>query len=100
MVRDDEPQGQSPVYDRWSSGSFFTNPVLSAETADELLPQDAPRYATDDPATVKTSAAWPVERAGFPKGYGVDGPGSRATLSGLHTLALTNRGDASAAEHA
>ena len=98
MVRDDEPQGQSPVYDRWSSGSFFTNPVLSTETADELLPQDAPRYATDDPATVKTSAAWLIEHAGFPKGYGVDGPGSHATLSSLHTLALTNRGDASAAD--
>jgi UDP-N-acetylmuramate dehydrogenase len=41
---------------------------------------------------VKTSAAWLIERAGFGKGYG-SGP---ATLSGKHTLALTNRGGATA----
>ena len=30
-------------YDRWSTGSFFMNPVLSEEAA-ETLPADAPRY--------------------------------------------------------
>lgn len=96
MVVDPDPDGPTPLYDRWSSGSFFTNPVLPRAEADRLLPPDAPRYATGDPATVKTSAAWLIERAGFGKGYGVHGAGSRATLSTLHTLALTNRGAARA----
>ena len=42
----------------------------------------------------KTSAAWLIERAGFPRGYG-DGP---VGLSGKHTLAIVNRGGATAAE--
>ena len=42
---------------------------------------------------VKLSAAWLVEQAGFAKGFTLDG---RAALSSKHTLALTNRGDASA----
>jgi UDP-N-acetylmuramate dehydrogenase len=48
---------------------------------------------------VKTSAAWLIEHAGFPKGYGLDAgsvTGGRASLSTKHTLALTNRGDATA----
>jgi UDP-N-acetylmuramate dehydrogenase len=40
----------------------------------------------------KLSAAWLIERAGFAKGY--PGPGNRVALSHSHTLALTNRGDA------
>jgi len=97
MVADPDPCGPSPVYDRWSSGSFFTNPVVSAEFAEANLPAEAPRYATGNPGTVKTSAAWLIEHAGFPKGYAVreDAP---ATLSTLHTLALTNRGAACAAD--
>ncbi len=98
MVRDGEPDGPSPSYDRWSSGSFFTNPVLSADMAGRVLPADAPRYPTGDPQTVKTSAAWLIEHAGFPKGFGVAGASSRATLSTLHTLALTNRGEATASD--
>ena len=43
---------------------------------------------------MKTSAAWLIERAGFGKGYG-DGA---ARLSTKHTLALTNRGDATTAD--
>ncbi|OSC63441.1 UDP-N-acetylenolpyruvoylglucosamine reductase, partial [Streptomyces sp. BF-3] len=38
----------------------------------------------------KTSAAWLIDRAGFTKGYG-SGP---ARISTKHTLALTNRGEA------
>ena len=41
---------------------------------------------------VKTSAAWLIEQAGFAKGYGH----GAARLSGKHTLALTNRGGATA----
>jgi UDP-N-acetylmuramate dehydrogenase len=43
---------------------------------------------------VKLSAAWLIEHAGFPKGYAL---GSVA-VSSRHTLALTNRGAATAAE--
>lgn len=79
-------------HDTWSAGSFFTNPVLSdAEAA--ALPADAPRFPAPGGA-VKTSAAWLIERAGFPKGYGTP----PATLSTKHTLALTNRGGATASD--
>jgi UDP-N-acetylmuramate dehydrogenase len=44
---------------------------------------------------VKTSAAWLIEHAGFGRGFGLPGP---AALSTKHTLALTNRGDACAAD--
>ena len=97
MVADPDPCGSSPIHDRWSSGSFFTNPVVSAAFAEANLPAEAPRYATGDSDTVKTSAAWLIEHAGFPKGYAVR-DGAPATLSNLHTLALTNRGSACAAD--
>jgi UDP-N-acetylmuramate dehydrogenase len=79
-------------HDTWSAGSFFTNPLLDADQADRL-PDDAPRWPQPD-GTVKTSAAWLIERAGFGKGYG----DQRAALSGKHTLALTNRGGATTAD--
>lgn len=77
-------------HDTWSAGSFFTNPVLDA--AD--LPPGAPRFPAGG-RRVKTSAAWLIEHAGFGKGYGLPGP---ASLSTKHTLALTNRGTARAAD--
>lgn len=79
-------------HDTWSAGSFFTNPVVSAEVAADL-PPDAPRFAQPD-GRIKTSAAWLIERAGFVKGYGTP----PATLSTKHTLALTNRGGATASD--
>jgi UDP-N-acetylmuramate dehydrogenase len=78
--------------DTASAGSFFTNPVLEESVA-AALPADAPRYPAAD-GRVKTSAAWLIEQAGFGKGYGA-GP---AALSSRHTLALTNRGGATAAD--
>lgn len=45
---------------------------------------------------VKLSAAWLIENAGVHRGFSL--PGSRAAISGKHTLALTNRGGATAAE--
>jgi UDP-N-acetylmuramate dehydrogenase len=80
-------------HDTWSAGSFFTNPLLTADQAD-LLPAEAPRYPQGD-GRVKTSAAWLIDHAGFGRGFGAPGP---ATLSTKHTLALTNRGDATAAD--
>ena len=76
-------------HDTWSAGSFFTNPVLEAQD----LPEGAPAWPQPD-GRVKTSAAWLIEHAGFERGHGND----RAALSGKHTLALTNRGGATAAD--
>lgn len=74
-------------HDTWSAGSFFTNPVV----APALVPDGAPSYPQPD-GTVKTSAAWLIEHAGFAKGHGT----GAARLSTKHTLALTNRGGATA----
>ena len=72
-------------HDTWSTGSFFTNPVVPAAE----VPEGAPTWPQADDL-VKTSAAWLIERAGFTKGYGND----RVRLSSKHTLAITNRGSA------
>lgn len=82
--------------DTWSAGSFFTNPIVSAEFADSI-PVEAPRWpVADTPDRVKLSAAWLIEQSGVPRGYAL--PGSRASVSTKHTLALTNRGGATAAQ--
>ena len=78
--------------DTWSAGSFFTNPVLEPDRAG-ALPADAPRFPQPD-GRVKTSAAWLIERAGYGRGFG-DGP---ARVSSKHSLALTNRGQATASD--
>ncbi|WP_405742862.1 UDP-N-acetylmuramate dehydrogenase [Streptomyces sp. NBC_01525] len=85
-------------HDTWSAGSFFTNPVLTeaehtafvARVHDRLGPDTAPPAFPAGDGRVKTSAAWLIDKAGFPKGYGT-GP---ARISTKHTLALTNRGEA------
>ena len=78
--------------DTWSAGSFFTNPVVDAAAA-AALPAAAPRYPQPD-GGVKTSAAWLIEHAGFSRGHG----SGLARLSTRHTLAITNRGGATAAD--
>ena len=80
-------------HDTWSVGSFFTNPVLGAAQA-RALPADAPRYPAPD-GQVKTSAAWLIERSGVGRGHTL---GTPASVSTKHTLALTNRGGASAGD--
>jgi UDP-N-acetylmuramate dehydrogenase len=86
--------------DTYSTGSFFTNPIVPADVAD-TLPESAPRYPAGGDGLVKLSAAWLIDQAGFGKGFGLE-PGSisagRASLSTKHTLAVTNRGSASAAD--
>ncbi|KQV71497.1 UDP-N-acetylenolpyruvoylglucosamine reductase [Nocardioides sp. Root122] len=83
-------------HDTWSAGSFFTNPFLTPEQA-AGLPGDAPRWEQPD-GTVKSSAAWLIEHAGFGRGYTSAAAGERVGLSTKHTLALTNRGGATTAE--
>ena len=81
-------------HDTWSAGSFFTNPVVPA--AD--VPDGAPTWPSADDGLVKTSAAWLIEHAGFGKGYGLDRGSGQVALSTKHTLAVTNRGGAAAAD--
>lgn len=107
--------------DTRSAGSFFTNPIVSARLAAQL-PSTAPRWPVDpdEPAIaipltelanyahviaeplperdrrVKLSAAWLIEHSGIGKGFSIHG--SRAAVSSKHTLALTNRGGATAEE--
>ncbi|MFI7483637.1 UDP-N-acetylmuramate dehydrogenase [Kocuria sp. M1R5S2] len=101
--------------DTYSTGSFFTNPILPADGLGGRVPAEAPRFPVVDVAgrpladRVKLSAAWLIDHAGFAKGFGLPGTrnellgldgaavaGGRAALSTKHTLALTNRGGASA----
>ncbi|BDZ54274.1 UDP-N-acetylmuramate dehydrogenase [Agromyces marinus] len=58
----------------------------------------AAERAVADPTLplVKLSAAWLIEHSGIRRGFAL--PGSRAAVSSKHTLALTNRGGASAEE--
>lgn len=108
--------GEDP--DTWSAGSFFQNAIVSEAFA-RTLPAECPKWPLGpvvDPVTViplaafdgivpppvaelrevKVSAAWLIEHAGLSRGFRF--PRSRAGLSTKHTLALTNRGSATAAE--
>jgi UDP-N-acetylmuramate dehydrogenase len=81
--------------DTHSAGSFFVNPVVSAERADRIqadVSRAMPRYPA--PGGVKLAAAWLIEEAGFGRGFQM----GRAGLSSRHTLALCNRGGATARE--
>ncbi|MGO1955249.1 MULTISPECIES: UDP-N-acetylmuramate dehydrogenase [unclassified Microbacterium] len=104
--------------DTRSAGSFFNNPILSESEA-RALPEACPRWplvpdiepvrviplesfdgyvppAPVETAGVKVSAAWLIENAGLSKGFRLGR--ARASLSTKHTLALTNRGGATAWE--
>ncbi len=59
-----------PDFNRHSCGSFFMNPILTPQQA-ENQPQDAPRFDAALPGGgqgVKTSAAWLIDHAGFHRG--------------------------------
>ncbi|MDO5645599.1 MAG: UDP-N-acetylmuramate dehydrogenase [Dermabacter sp.] len=82
-------------HDTWSAGSFFTNPILDADDA-ARLPEAAPRFET--PQGIKTSAAWLITNAGFERGFTLTPERAGAALSTKHSLALTNRGEATSAD--
>ncbi|MCD1268407.1 UDP-N-acetylmuramate dehydrogenase [Microbacterium sp. MEC084] len=112
MVLDD------PDPDTHSAGSFFNNPIVDEHVA-RTLPAECPRWPMTpqldtvaviplsayegfvpprppQETLVKVSAAWLIEHSGLGKGFHL--PRSRASLSTKHTLALTNRGGATAGE--
>ena len=82
-----------------SAGSFFKNPIISTAEYARIaaLPvcckQNPPSYPAPE-GQVKVSAAWLVERSGFHKGY-TEG---RVGISRKHSLAIVNRGGATASE--
>jgi UDP-N-acetylmuramate dehydrogenase len=87
-----------------SAGSFFMNPTLDADAfasararidaAGVLAPGEGMPSFPAGGGRVKLAAAWLIERAGFGKGWGE----GRVGLSTKHTLAVVNRGGATAAE--
>jgi UDP-N-acetylmuramate dehydrogenase len=85
-----------------SVGSFFRNPILNLPEVAELeeklrtegllrSSEGIPRFCMPE-GKLKLPAAWLIEHAGFHKGY-VHG---RAGISERHSLALINRGGATA----
>ncbi len=77
--------------DTRGAGSFFVNPVVSADAACTLLaahPQ-CPNYEAPN-GQRKLAAAWLIEGAGYPRGTVRGAVGQ----SGKHALALVNRGGA------
>jgi UDP-N-acetylmuramate dehydrogenase len=83
--------------DSVSAGSFFTNPVLDGAAFAELeqrAGEQPPCFPQPD-GSVKTSAAWLIEHAGFARGHGDP---ATVAISGKHTLALTNRGAGTTAQ--
>ena len=88
--------------DTTSAGSFFTNPILSGEALAVLRARvgapagDAIAVFPEPDGRFKVSAAWLIERAGFSRGFA--GEAGRVAVSTKHALALTNRGQATAAE--
>lgn len=77
-----------------SAGSFFKNPIVEISKLDEIRSrfERVPHFDFGD--RVKIPAAWLIENAGFHKGFDLGNAG----ISTNHTLALVNRGGATAAE--
>ncbi len=82
-----------------SAGSFFKNPIVAVAEYERIAAlsvcreQKPPSYPAED-GQVKISAAWLVERSGFHKGFAM----GRVGISRKHSLAIVNRGGATAAE--
>jgi UDP-N-acetylmuramate dehydrogenase len=87
-----------------SVGSFFLNPVVSAQEAERVIdhalqsglvdePDDVPTYPAGEGRT-KLAAGWLIEKAGVEKGMR-RGP---VGVSSKHALALVHHGDGTTAE--
>jgi len=85
-----------------SVGSFFKNPIVSLEKFAEIKTsarrqriiargENLPHYPVGE-TRMKIPAAWLIEKSGFYKGFEF----GRVGLSTKHTLAIVNRGGASA----
>jgi UDP-N-acetylmuramate dehydrogenase len=79
-----------------SAGSFFKNPIVTEAEFAALQARTTatvPQYPARA-GLIKIAAAWLIEQAGFTKGYSLGPVG----LSTKHTLALVNKGGATAAD--
>jgi UDP-N-acetylmuramate dehydrogenase len=78
-----------------NAGSFFKNPIVSAEQADTLKAQheSLPMFRGSSEDTRKLSAAWLIDQCGW-KGYR-DGD---AGVAASHALVLVNHGHATGAQ--
>ncbi len=77
-----------------SAGSFFKNPLIAEaryEAISAVAGYPAPRFAAAR-GFIKIPAAWLLEESGFRKGFVMGNAG----ISSRHTLALINRGGATA----
>ena len=83
VIDTDDPNSQS-------AGSFFKNPVV-ARNALDAIGENVPHFDIDADH-VKIPAAWLIENAGFYRGFAMGNAG----ISTRHSLAIVNRGDASA----
>jgi UDP-N-acetylmuramate dehydrogenase len=89
---------------RRSAGSFFTNPIVAGEVAPRIEARARELGALREgetmpvfdagPGRTKLSAAWLIERSGLARGTAR----GRVGLSTKHTLAVVNRGGATARE--
>ncbi len=84
-----------------SAGSFFKNPVVPVDALQRIAAElgvavgAVPHWpVAGSPERTKLPAAWLVEQAGFHKGFAL----GEAGISSRHTLALVNRGHATAVE--
>ncbi len=88
IIKENDPNSKS-------AGSFFKNPIVSSEKLSEITKatniKEIPNFKIDG-EKVKIPAAWLIENAGFYKGFTRDNAG----ISTKHTLAIVNRGNASA----
>jgi UDP-N-acetylmuramate dehydrogenase len=98
VVSPDDPNSNS-------AGSFFKNPVLKPEEFFKVTEicrrlkfvennTEPPHFSAGNDS-VKIPAAWLIEKAGFHKGFTEN---NRAAISSNHTLAIVNRGGASATD--
>ncbi|PIQ80345.1 MAG: UDP-N-acetylenolpyruvoylglucosamine reductase, partial [Parcubacteria group bacterium CG11_big_fil_rev_8_21_14_0_20_41_14] len=78
-----------------SSGSFFTNPILTQKQFEALQKRNSRHKGYDEVPfydaggnKIKVPAAWIIEHAGFTKGY----QKGSAAISENHSLALVNHG--------
>ena len=87
VINADDPNSRS-------AGSFFKNPIVSIEKLVALRAEHVgiPSFVFGN--AVKIPAAWLIENAGFHKGFERGNVG----LSSKHTLAVINRGGATAAD--
>jgi len=87
-----------------SAGSFFTNPIVSAEFAEQIAhrcvaagliadPSGMPRFSLQG-GQVKLAAGWLIERAGISKGFRMGSVG----VSTRHALSLVHHGGGTTAD--